>query len=574
MHNTGLHLILTAVSPTMWNDYLVFYDSIRKFGDYRIVVIDLELTEDQQTELRQQINVHHTQISDEELKQFKTIGEHWRQWHKPSFILKCIEQCNPSYLLWLDVDLVVLDYLEELWKHTYKQFLVVQDYFAPLTCINDNELYDKYPCPVNNPKDENIALNSGVLGFEFPRDTDILRTWQDKVKIVTDDTEIKSWIKLFDQGALLWALRDMQRLNLVQQEIRWNYPAKRNPYELHTASINPDGSDFRWPIPDSPRIGGDIQDNILLDNYHNKPIVAHFAGAPKLNDLCNINDPKSVTYFRQRRHIPTRRIFCVGLVRAGTHAFAEIIRRSATVECWVRHEHQPPLAREAMLKFSERHYKTKDFHNRMKIFSRVDCGIVCESNHRLGFFIQDINEQIKFASFILFLRNPIELVRSRLLNFAMWFGYITRMPSFYQFDFFELRNKFGIGSPYQNLFRIQPSNFSMDPIDLHLWEITETLKITLRQLRDLPDNKYRVFWIEDLKQHLVPLAQYIGENIIDIKKLRHHANIRYGQQCIEARPETKEWIDQLVKKNVVKILSTVEKTLQEFDIDTHTLTMI
>lgn len=563
MYETGSYLILTAISPNLWDDYLVFYDSIRKFGIYPIVIIDLELTSHQRTHLNRQVNIKRIDYTEKEIA---SLDECWQKWLKPYYINKCVIKYQPDHLLWLDVDLVVLHSLDELWKHINKQFLVIQDYFAPATCTNNPKLYEKYPC---EPTER--VLNSGVVGFKFPRDQYILDAWLSKTEIIVSDKEAQQWIKLFDQGILLWALQDLKQLNLIHSNKRWNCPAKKCPYELHTNSKRLGEQDFQWPSDEL--MGGDILDNIRLDNIEDDPIIAHFAGVPKLSDLCELDNKRSVAYFHEKRDgMATRRVFCVGLERAGTHTIAQLLRRSSTIETWIRHEHRPPLAQEALLKFQGEEYRTEEFEDRLRKYKRSDCGIVCESNHRLGFFIEDIAQEIKNSSFILMLRNPIKLIKSRLLNFATWPNYWDQLPGFYRFDRYELFWRFGIGSPDQNQYRIRPKNFAkMSPLDMHLWEVKETLEIILQQLQYVPKSRYKIIWLDRLSEYILPLAQWIGEDVINYGRLRDLSNQCFGKQCIKTRPETREWVEQIINTNTLKIIKEVSEVLAKYEIDTYDL---
>jgi len=567
MYDPGKYIILTAVSDNMWDDYLVFYESIRRFTDLSVIVTALEISDEHKKILSNQINVVVLDFDPEEFKTFKTIGGHWCQWFKPFYIKKCIEDIEPQFILWIDVDTVILQPLDVIFKEIADKFVVIRDYFAPETTINDPKLYKKYKCDVDDLEKNRAALNSGVLGFNVERDRYILDLWIEKVDILLNDIEAREWVRLFDQGALLWAMRELDILHLIKTSSdepgieAWNYPAKRNVYE------STEKYDYLWPGKDD-QIGGDLINNIRLDNP--RAVIAHYAGLLKLSHLCEINSRHSIKALQCKPQAsqPTQKLFCVGLERCGTHSFAEIIRRSTVVESWVRHEHRPCLAEDAFTKFQmqeqEQEFMTEDLNNRLALYRRSDCKLVCESNHRLSFFIKEINEATNGTSkFVLLLRNPLDLIASRLYNFALWPGFSDKYPGFYQFSIYELRQKFGDGSSDQNIFRIRHSGYlDSDIIDLHLWEINKTLDVALKQLRSLRDDQYRIVWLEDIRNWHKEITQLINPSYFQIKNMRAVCNTKYGEH-VSVKTEIKEWANELIINNRVKILTLFAATLHK-----------
>lgn len=571
MNDNGLYIILTAVSPNMWNDYILFYDSIRAKSAINLVVVSLELEEEHYSYIENQENVSYIMMDELRLNSFKEIGPNWKQWYKPFFIDKCINKYCPTYLLWIDVDAVVLKSLDELFLAIDTDFLVISDYFAPETTINDTELYNKYKC---NYSDKDATLNSGVIGFKIPRDNAILELWKTKIKIISKDDTTKQLIKLYDQGALLWTMHEMEKTNIIKQKKEWNYPATRNPYEYITRSKNHNIANYVWPKGES-QIGGDILNNIKLDNHD--AVIAHFAGLPKLSHLCEVNNKYSRTYVKNKnkRKLTNEKIFCVGLERAGTHLIAEILRRSCVVENWIRHEHRPCLAEEAFLKFQGQDYKTDAFLQRMESYNREDCLLICESNHRLGFFIDDINEATENkAKFIVMLRNPVKLLASRLLNFTMWPNYVIKFPGFYQFDYFELQHTFGDGSPQQNAFRIRyPEYLSTEIIHLHLWEITTTIDIILQQLRSLSSDRYQIIWLDNTDTITAQIMLLLNNNYVNQQRLKNFSRIKFGEH-LTPRKETYDWVYSYVKEHYLTIFDVVGRTLHKYGIPPNYDTLI
>ncbi len=555
----GSYAILTALSSNIFSDFVVFCDSVRRIGDYPIYAVSLELTDEQKSFLITKYDIKIIELTSEQLTHYQTFDKNWKQWYKPAYF-QFVEHID--YVLWIDADTVVLKDLAPLFIKASEQFFVMQDYFAPKTCINDDKLYDEFKLSISN---KDIALNSGVIGCSPKRDSQVIGLWLEKVKILHDRTELRPYVKLYDQGCLLWALHELNMIDNILDIKKWNYPAKRNIYEYCLPNVNQLNGDHIWPTKEGPQVGGDTIQCITMDNQN--AVIAHFAGLPKLSQLCVLNNKSTIAYFRHKRG-PRNigRVFVVGLERCGTHTIAEVLRRSCNVECCVRHEHLPTLSHEAMLKYSGQYYKTPDFIRRLEFYSRLDCGLVAEANHRLSYFIDDIqtclNGQCKF---ILMLRNPIELIRSRLYNFSIWPQFIHRFPLCYQLDIAKLRTVFSDGSPWQNVFRICPDNFDVDPIDMHLWEISYTLRLALSQLKSLPKSSWEVFWLEYINQSATRLVQFVGNSTLSLGVANEIMKVKYGGKLCYHSPETVKWIDDAVNRNAIHIYKTISEVLKEFD---------
>lgn len=548
---SGKFAILTAVSPNLWVDFKLFLHSLREHCHHDLYVVDLGLLDDQRDFLKKQKNVV---ILHFDVDSANHLRQNWPQWAKPYYFNLLPNDID--YLLWIDVDTIILQSLGPLFAQATTGFFVLTDQFAPSSCINDDQLYARYSTSIDN-RYKSLALNSGVIGLALHREEDrkIIVEWQELTNIVQRDPDIVDYIKLYDQGVLLWVIHKLQKFDCVLDIKEWNYPAKRNPYNLYENSYN-------WQAPDA--IGGNIFDNIRYDNQ--AAIIAHYAGLPKLSNLLEIDDKTSITNFRNRRGtIPQKRLFVVGLERSGTHTIAEAIRRSAKVETWVRHEYlerngSGVLAIEAYKKFHREANPLNCLYRRLKLYSRNDCAIICESNHRLAFFIPEILRGLNGdCKFILMLRDPVALIRSRLYNFSAWLNSLSKYPGSYQYDIHRGgSNGFNPCISEFNLFRITPED-DLDIIGMHIWEICTTLNIIFTDTLKSGANLITI-WLEQATIASKTLHELCRPNL-DINILQHHLKIKYGAHNGLHSSETIDWVESLITQNSQRITDAVYSVL-------------
>lgn len=532
----------------MMDDFKYFYSSIRNNYKGIIIVAPIDFTNEQLTELSD-YDVKISIVSSESVLSFtkiETTGR-WVQWAKPSIIKEISDRHSVRRILWLDVDIVILKRLDEIFEYIDSKVLMTKDNFAPKTCLNLQGLYE-------NQNDE-VPINSGVVGLILERDVDLLDNWILKTKKATDD-DIKCKISLYDQGCLIWAVNELRLNHFVIDRIEWNHPAKKNIYE--------DSIPTKW-IHDIDSINSGILGEIELDNRN--ATIVHFAGKPQLSHLTKLDNNTAVGYINNKfGHRTQSKLFCVGLERCGTHTIAEIVRRSARNPCWVRHELYPSLSKEAFLKHNSNNYKTKDFVHKIRLYNRTDTKLICESNHRLGFFIEDIHKNVPNAKFVFMLRNPIDLIRSRLLNFSTWPGYADILPEFYLKDISNLSKHFTNGSPYQNRYRISPKTKYDDIVKLHIFEITETIEIIMSQLKQINNNNYEIIWLENIDRDIMKLNKLIPGEIYwkDVDNIKKD---RFGSCMNLHSNDTKEWVDNIIDANSSLILDEFYDTIFKHDIE-------
>lgn len=542
--NTKNQAIITAFTKNFWADFLIAYDSIKRVTDTTIYVVPLDF-DDEHIELLKPLDVQIVTLDAPEVKKMKlTFYDRWVQWSKPYIIKRLAMMLEESSLLWLDVDLVVLENPDCIFEKIEQDFVVINDYFAPKSCLNDKELYEEYQVSVQ-PHQEEIAINSGVVGFKKPRDMYIINKWLENTVKVETNPNLMRYIRLYDQGVLLWAMHDLRIIDKALPYSLWNHKAIRNCYEYSTPSELKVRSNFKWPVPKMPRMGGDIIEEVKLDNPG--VTIAHFAGLPKLSDLCELNNKHAVQYVSAKFKSHKRsRLFCVGMERCGTHTIAEILRRGSMHESWVRHEFDPVLAKEVELKWIGEKYLTPTLNKRMEIYNRNDVFLMSEVNHRLGFLIPEILSCVDDPKFLMMLRDPITLVRSRLRNYSIWARDIDDLPQIYLNGLKSVGEEFENGSVDQNVHRIKPRSGSKgwSLAKLHAWEIETTLRTTLSELRKLPPDMYSVIWLENLGSSLGKIENLIHGKL-NMPECKKWVDYRFGAS-LSLPDDTSKWIEEQV----------------------------
>lgn len=558
--------IITAFTQNFWKDFLVCYDSIRRVYDGPFYVAPLDF-DDEYREKLEALDVDIIEFSFPEIDQMKMVFEdRWVQWSKPYIIRRMIDVANKPKCLWLDVDLVVLKSLDPLFEEIDKDFLVINDYFAPKACLNDEELYTYHPAPIPECQKE-VSINSGVVGIKMPRDNYILDQWLVNTKKVEDNQNLMKYIRLYDQGVLLWTMRELKIIDKSQPYSLWNHQAKRNCYEYCTKSMMENEPNFRWPVPKIPRMGGDIIDEVKVDNPG--VTIAHFAGIPKLSNLCEVNHPRTVRHAQLKFQGHSRaRVFCVGMERCGTHTISEMFRRSVMHESWIRHEFAPVLAKEVELKWNGQKYWTGALTERMKLYNRQDAFVVSETNHRLGFLIPEIASEVKDSKFLMMLRSPVDLLLSRMRNYSIWARDIGKLPQIYLNGLEAVGKTFEHGSGDQNIFRIKPRDtpdFADWPLaKKHCWEVLTTMRQILTDLKKLPNDRYSIIWIEGLESFTNEIDKLMPGRI-SWPVARKWMGTRFGSS-LKPSGEIEDWIQQQIEPEISWYVDEFIGLMRDFDV--------
>jgi cytidylate kinase len=561
--------IITAFTPDFLDQFKLFICSLRQVS--KVPVISVILNDDHKISVAEKYDCIEERLDEHTINEYKESGgDRWAQWFKPHIIKKMVDKYGLDMTLWLDSDIVILQDVSPILLNVKNCFTVMADYFAPATTINNPELYQI--APSNNDSPER-ALNSGVVGMAFPRDQHILDEWINRCNMAIYNQRIRNNISLYDQGSLIWAMKELNLLDKVIYKPEWNFAPLRHAYEPI--------ENRRWPFGPTS-MGGDLFAEIRYDNP--SAIIAHFAGYPKITDLLIHNHRRSVshtTHHNNIHKISHKRIFVVGLERAGTHTLAEIVRKSAKHGSWVRHESNTKddydntiLSNAAFNKYRNIDYQFDEhIDKRISFYDRKDVSIVCDCNHRLGFFIQQIKNRIHDAKFVLLLRSPLDIIRSRIANFSIWPELINRYPVEYQLELFCIHRYFVIakGSHNQNRYRIFPQEISdirswdIDIIQAHAWEINTTINIIMNQLKNIPESDYAIVWVDDLPSQIYKLKKIIDDRYLDFNIMRKMSVNKYGSSKTLS-PETQKWLEYAIDENASNILKQFGQIISEHDI--------
>lgn len=545
--------VVTAFTPNFHSDFMLLCGSLRRFSSVRLIAIPLGFDEVPKINGVSILEVQH----DIQANAKAIFGDRWVQWYKPFLIEMAAEHHNTNVILWLDSDIVITGDPHPLFAKIAEDFFVVGDYFAPKTCLNDESLYQEFTPHREFTKEESeLALNSGVIGMLLPRDQNILDAWKDKINIVAERPDLIEKISLYDQGALLWAMRDLDVLSKIVHKPEWNYNPKRNAYDFQKQYV--------WPY--GPKhMGGDIIDQVAYDNP--KAVVAHFAGLPKLSHLINVDSqPARQHRHNVHRHEEPAHIFGIGLERAGTHTLAEMLRGSCRYDSWVRHEYTPGISEAALRKWRGEP-SDGSIEKRCELYNRTDVQFISEVNHRLSFFVPEIKERVKNAKFILLLRNPFDLIRSRLKNYSCYNSKLRKYPISYQLELYKLHREFGDGSTEQNIYRITP-DADLSVIETYVWEITETLKFVLRDLKQLPESEYRIIWVESLRKSINKIRNLVPKHYFDWSKMAEISTIHFGTSK-KPNNVVDDWINGEIDTHSELISSSVFNILREYEVNIH-----
>jgi hypothetical protein len=569
MTNIG---IVTAFNNKFYEDFKYFVRSLRRYTNMPLYAYPIdEPTSEDVPHLKEIIKDDFKNISDNAYAKIsipskmlddlvKIDNERWIQWHKAKLIKHAAISIGLTKVLWIDSDIVVLNNICPIFDYIDEKFFVTKDYFAPITCKNSDVLYDRFTNAKVLPEEENIVLNSGVVGFNLPRDEPILDSWINKTHLVEQDPSLKDLIALYDQGTLLWTLRDMKQLNLIRDLPIFNHNAKRNTYERDDST--------KWP---GDELGGSTFDQIKTDNPN--AVLCHYAGLPKLSNLLHFNHHTSIVHNRHKyKDQKFTRLVGVGLERAGTHSLAAMLRKSCNQNNWIRHEFSN-LGKAACDKITLGEYNKLDLQRAVQRLDRTDVQFVAEINHRFAPFITDILKIAKFSpnyTFVLQLRDPIGLIRSRINNCTVWDqsshkSYISKLPYFYQCDVFKSKGHDQLSNCDNNLHRpINPCE-SGDIIDMHIWEVTSILDMILTQLKQLPQDKYIILNLSNRSQWAGLLGQILPPQSINWNKFSSLVDIKHGVSHGTSN-KTKAWIDQLLKKHKTKITNSYNNVLTKHGI--------
>ena len=91
--------IITTFTPNFLNDFMLFYESLRKVSKVPVIAIPVEY--ENHPDLPSDLFV--LWLSKEEQEKYRNAGERWMQWFKPALIKTAMKQYEIDTAIWLDV---------------------------------------------------------------------------------------------------------------------------------------------------------------------------------------------------------------------------------------------------------------------------------------------------------------------------------------------------------------------------------------------------------------------------------------------------------------------------------------
>mgnify|MGYP000992371384 CR=1 FL=1 len=179
-------------------------------------------------------------------------------------------------------------------------------------------------------------------------------------------------------------------------------------------------------------------------------------------------------------------VFVVGMERCGTHSAANIINNACKYAHHVVHEEEPFLCREAKLLFEGKDFRTEALKEKVRLWRHHHKGrsLVCEANHRLGYFITFLARQFPNCKIVFLYRDPVATIVSRIGIWCYYPDFLDMYPQFYKGKVADLPPR----KKNFNAFRISPTK-ELTPkslVELYLWEWIENYKFARRELACIP----------------------------------------------------------------------------------------
>jgi hypothetical protein len=512
MKQPGRYCVVTALSPNLWKEYLLFYKGLRLYNDYHLYVIGLELDKNQETFIKQQSNVTFIPLAEEDVTQLKTIDDDWRKWYKPYYINLVNQTGVPDVLLWLDTDIVPTGPLEPLFERVEESFFVIRDYFAPKFCHNEPALYKLLG--MAEPKNKTV-LNSGVFGWQRVRDQPLFDQWITNVRQAHTNRDILT-------------LQQLGLMDCILNKIEWNWPARRIFYHEFEDLIAGAGRD------------------------NPEALLIHYAGCPKLANLQSVNDPVITNYFRQRlgNFYNPKKFFITGC-EAYLATLAATLRRASIHGGYFYYDDSVGTAM-AVTDFS------KDY---AAVFARqatrTDCPIYYFISPYYSYLTAHLNRLCPDHCLILVLNDPLEEIRFWIENYYVFPDLLHLYPGFYQVNYLRrLRSDRALA--IKNNIRVKGEETTL--IDRYLALLLGRLQPALE--RCVQSIRTSTFWAvrpDDLVKQTMALAE----------RRMFHGDWKLIQTQKPALPSGADaWIDDLLRQHKDRIISAYYNILLEYRVAT------
>lgn len=378
-------------------------------------------------------------------------GDHWQAWWKPLLI----RQSPFQHTLWVDVDCVVLEPLVPLYALLTEAPVLTTDHFHPELCENHPDLYLRYPAPGGGRR----PVNSGVVGVTKGRDDGLVSTWLNFVREVTSDPESAALVKWWDQGALNWAVRRCERDHLLLHEPRWNRPARRLLYRP--------GAGLLRQVADA----------------HPERGIAHFAGPDKLHALV-ANQLRMV----HQEGNPSR-VVVLGLPRSGVGALSRAVALAA-----------PDYA----LLSSDPELREGDADGIWKLIQSWpydNCSAVIASGSNLCPHVPVIHAAFPDCRYLVAVRDPADLIESRLRAGIYWEGSLEKHPVFQQHAL-RMAGRAPSGEP--------PPPDGLGVLEAHVWEAERSGAVLASGMLRVPTHQTMLCPTEALRDCAADICKFLG----------------------------------------------------------------
>ena len=121
-----------------------------------------------------------------------------------------------------------------------------------------------------------------------------------------------------------------------------------------------------------------------------------------------------------------------------------------------------------------------------------------------------------------------------------------------------------------------PKESTYDLIDLHIWEIKETINIIADNLKDIDKSRYKIWNINKINFADVP--KFINPakgTLLNPGKCVEAGQRKYGKKLNFCSKNTIDWVENLITINMLKIYEETQECFAKLGIDfCDELTMI
>ncbi len=548
-------VLLTAVSDNMFHDFMFWYHSIRKlYKSISIVVIDLGLSASASTFCDRLYNLKIIKIDQKQIDFFQSFNNIcWRQWFKPYFM----SLINARVVMWIDCDAVILDDISSIIHKVIDDFVVIRDYFDPINCINDKELYLALNIVPQSPY-EDVVLNSGVIAWMPSRDKYIIDAWYEAVCYILSTPHLSKLVKLYDQGVLLCIMHKLRIMTKILPYKAWNCkPSRRDVYDCDVRHLS---TNYELWYRNFLRLYHQLK------SEHTATIL-HFAGLPKISQLCEINNPITV-HLMMRKKLERSSHVVVGPNWRQLQQVISFMSQSVRADSpciWKKSYPRGHIRHKVSLQLSLR---DGDITSHICHMNRKDVSLMLESSPDYGYFIDDILQQVENSKVIIILHDPFSLVRMSLSQFDISSQILMASPAFYHKDYYEYCLK------HRDLpIVIEDYTHYESAVDSLIAYYDQYYDVVLSAMIKHPD-RIAVLWYEILhaydkfyrKTYVTGDIIHLQDRKIDNLAMKLSTKVK-KEPSADLCCESDLWIDKLIIDNKAKIFTWFLTKMRNYNIN-------